>query len=303
MAAERCRRVAAWLLVSAMSARAFVVPGALPRAATVAQVRVAPPMACDDAPADDTDLNLLQTRLYRAVQCENYEEAATYRDRIAAAIGSSGDCLDWRSFGVPEWLCDRLERMGFHMPTRVQVHALEAMNDRGRDAAICAATGSGKTLAYLVPALARLSGDLVQDSLFDAVLAGRTRTQPRGELKVGEDGRLPTDMPTPALVVVVPTRELGVQVSLLAYRLLGGGVNNPTLQPYSNPWKHQPGNKANMFSYKGPRNVLVAGLWDEPMLTAAVDQDLLKRVHVLVGTPEYLARVAVRGKLGRPTLT
>lgn len=58
-------------------------------------------------------------------------------------------------------------------------------------------------------------------------------------------------------------RELGVQVSLLAYRLLGGGPNNPTLQPYSNPWKHQPGNKANMFSYTGPRHVRVAGVWDE----------------------------------------
>jgi len=53
-----------------------------------------------------------------------------------------------------------------------------------------------------------------------------------------------------------------VQVSLLAYRLLGGSPNNPTLQPFAAA-KYQPGNGANMFTYKGPRKVTVAGLWDE----------------------------------------
>jgi hypothetical protein len=48
-----------------------------------------------------------------------------------------------------------------------------------------------------------------------------------------------------------------------AYRLLGGGNTNPTLQPYNHPSRYQPGGKANMFSYKGPRHVKVAGLWDE----------------------------------------
>ena len=52
-----------------------------------------------------------------------------------------------------------------------------------------------------------------------------------------------------------------------------------------------------MFTYTGPRNLRVAGLWDEPGLYAAAYQDLLKRVHVLVGTPDYLSRVAVSGKL------
>ena len=121
------------------------------------------------------------------------------------------------------------------------------MGEAGRDAAICAATGSGKTLAYLVPALTRLSAELVQDDLssFISSFVAGSRPRPlRGRSFTSEeteDGRLPTDIPTPALVIVVPTRELGVQVSLLAYRLLGGGVNNPTLQPYSSPWKHRPG--------------------------------------------------------------
>ena len=76
-------------------------------------------------------------------------------------------------------------------------------------------------------------------------------------------------------------------MSLLAYRLLGGGPSNPSLQPFSTPLGYGPGSKANMFSYAGPRHVRVAGLWDEQALYAAAYQDLLKRCHVLVGTPEY----------------
>jgi len=84
---------------------------------------------------------------------------------------------------------------------------------------------------------------------------------------------------------------------MLCYRLLGGGTTNPTLQPYTHPSRFQPGGKANMFSYKGPRHVQVAGLWDEQALYAAVYQDMLKGVHVLVGTPEFLGRGAVGGNL------
>lgn len=123
--------------------------------------RCAAPLASDASA--DPDLNLLQTRLYHAVATEDYEAAAAYRDRIAARLGQGWQQgRDWRSYRVPEWLCDRLERMGFQLPTRVQMHALEAMGKEGRDAAICAATGSGKTLAYLVPALTRLSAELMQ---------------------------------------------------------------------------------------------------------------------------------------------
>ena len=51
------------------------------------------------------------------------------------------------------------------------------------------------------------------------------------------------EMQTPAVLIVVPTRELGVQTSLLAYRLLGGGLSNPTIQPYSHPSRYAPGAK------------------------------------------------------------
>ena len=44
-------------------------------------------------------------------------------------------------------------------------------------------------------------------------------------------------------------------------------------------------------------------MWDEQGLSAGIapdgtlDPDLLKGVHIIVGTPEYLSRVAVGGKL------
>jgi hypothetical protein len=38
-------------------------------------------------------------------------------------------------------------------------------------------------------------------------------------------------------------------------------------------------------------------LWDEQALYAAAEQDMLKGVHVIVGTPEYLSRGSVSGNL------
>ena len=105
-------------------------------------------------------------------------------------------------------------------------------------------------------------------------------------------------MPTPAALIVVPTRELGVQTAMLLDRLLGGGIHNPTLQPFSTPGggQHVPGDPANLFTYKGPRKVGVAPLWDEQTLYAGVYQDMLKNVVFVVGTPELLGRAASSGE-------
>lgn len=50
----------------------------------------------------------------------------------------------------------------------------------------------------------------------------------------------------PQLVIVVPTRELGVQTVMLIYQLFGGSVNAGI-----------PGDPTNMFSYTGPRGIRV----------------------------------------------
>ena len=55
----------------------------------------------------------------------------------------------------------------------------------------------------------------------------------------------------PQVLIVVPTRELGIQHVMLAWRLLGGNIS-----------RRMPGDRANMFSYSGPQGVQVRGLFD-----------------------------------------
>ena len=52
----------------------------------------------------------------------------------------------------------------------------------------------------------------------------------------------------PHAVIVVPTRELGVQVVMLIFRLFGGSLSLGL-----------PGAGANMFTYLGPRGITVRG--------------------------------------------
>ena len=53
-----------------------------------------------------------------------------------------------------------------------------------------------------------------------------------------------TQMLTPLALIVVPTRELGAQIALLIYRMLGGSVR-------TGPNGYGPGDQANMFTYMG----------------------------------------------------
>lgn len=263
----------------------------------------------DEDSSNAADLNWLHTKLHIALDQEDYAEATVIRDRIRQCADVTGVVSEagWNHLGVPDWLSDRLERLNFPLPTRVQLHSLRAA-ETGDDTAVCAPTGSGKTLSYLLPLLTQLSDDLLSEDLSNYLASfldgGRRSAANRlgverrkaANSNVGDEVA-DTAVPTPAVLIVVPTRELGVQVSMLCYRLLGGGTSNPTLQPYAHPSRYQFGAKANMFSYKGPRHVKIAGLWDETSLYAAAYQDLLKGVHVIVGTPEYLSRVAVGGNL------
>lgn len=67
----------------------------------------------------------------------------------------------------------------------------------GSDVIVQSATGSGKTLAFLMPALASLDYSSARDDLL-----------------------------SPQLLVLVPTRELGVQIILLIWKLFGGNISS-----------------------------------------------------------------------------
>lgn len=86
---------------------------------------------------------------------------------------------------LPPWLLQRLEENDWTHPTQIQRAALDALLIDKLDAVIQAQTGSGKTLSYLLPILANV------DPSRAAVQA----------------------------LIVVPTRELGLQVGRVAKRL------------------------------------------------------------------------------------
>lgn len=122
---------------------------------------------------------------------------------------------------------------------------------------ISGSTGSGKTLAFLVPTLSTLSqslfvrerirlkaeedvGDVMGD-LLDRVMvqASPTVMKPGYQQIGGQKGRVAltgaamaslgksgTDVKSPICLIVVPSRELGVQIALQMYELVGGNVKS-----------------------------------------------------------------------------
>ncbi|KAG2444058.1 hypothetical protein HYH02_009001 [Chlamydomonas schloesseri] len=205
-----------------------------------------------------TDTNALQTALAAAIQLEDFQIAAAVRDRlrtVAAAAGAdeadaAASRIDWASTGLPEWLGDRAMRLGYRFPTEVQRRSAPVLLS-GADCVVGSDTGSGKTLSFLLPLLARL--------------------------------RYPPDifldqMKGPQAVMVVPTMELGVQVALLAFKLLGGNISSG-----------RPGDAANMFTYFGPKGIKVRGvLTKEEVVMAKSSLTYLNQVHLVVATPSAL---------------
>jgi len=140
---------------------------------------------------------------------------------------------------LPLWLTNRAAELGFTNPTVIQQRALEAILERN-DVIIHAQTGSGKTLAYLLP-------------LFSLVDSSRAAVQG---------------------LIVVPTRELGLQVGRVAKRLAAGSGED--------------GKKNNnkvmiMQVLQGSQNKRQrAWAWADPP-------------HIVIGTPEELTKMVRHG--------
>ncbi|GLI69730.1 hypothetical protein VaNZ11_014406, partial [Volvox africanus] len=198
------------------------------------------------------DTNALQTALAAAIQSEDFELAAAVRDQLrrVAGGGAAAGRIDWAATGMPSWLADRAQRLGYRFPTEIQRRSAPALL-AGSDAVVASETGSGKTLSFLLPLLARMSypPDIFMD-----------------------------EMKGPQGLVVVPTMELGVQVALTAFRLLGGNVS-----------AGRPGDAANMFTYFGPKGIKVRGILNkEEVVMAKSSLTYTAQVHLLVATPSAL---------------
>lgn len=79
-------------------------------------------------------------------------------------------------------LAENIRKSGYTSPTPIQQHAIPTIL-KSRDLMACAQTGSGKTASFLVPIIQKLLAD-----------------------------EKPMEMGQPHVVVVTPTRELGIQV-------------------------------------------------------------------------------------------
>jgi len=96
--------------------------------------------------------------------------------------------------GFPEYIMKEIERAGFESPTPIQAQGWP-MALSGRDVIGIAQTGSGKTLAYLLPSIIHINA------------------QP----KLGStDG--------PIVLIIVPTRELAIQIEEEADKFIKRGV-------------------------------------------------------------------------------
>ena len=63
---------------------------------------------------------MLFTQLNLALQSEDYAKAARLRDALRRSQGSEDPTLlDWHEYGIPEWLCQRAEQLGWRFPTGV----------------------------------------------------------------------------------------------------------------------------------------------------------------------------------------
>ncbi|WIA41652.1 hypothetical protein OEZ86_009006 [Tetradesmus obliquus] len=198
------------------------------------------------------DNNQLQTALAVAIAAEDYALASRIKERLQQKLAESGSAvvskpMDWAALGVPEWLADRAERLGFLFPTEVQRRSTPVILS-GADTVIASETGSGKTAACLVPALSQLD---YPPQLF------------------------PEDLEGPQLLLLVPSFELGVQACLLLFKLWGGNISSRT-----------PGDPANMFSYTGPAGIKVRGVLNDEEVQMAVAGRYLQGVHALVATPD-----------------
>ncbi len=120
-------------------------------------------------------------------------------------MGAFGkETMSFESLGLDEALVRALTTAGYENPTDVQARAIPAAL-AGRDLRVCSNTGSGKTAAFVLPALMK-------------VLAARqdpTQKPKKGEIR------------GPRILVLVPTRELCMQVAKAAYNY---GRNVPFFQ-------------------------------------------------------------------------
>ncbi|CAD8071118.1 unnamed protein product [Paramecium sonneborni] len=160
--------------------------------------------------------------------------------------------LDWKHFplGIPE----------FEQPTAIQSEVIPIILS-GRNALAIAQTGSGKTLAYLLPALVHLE----------------------------QHSMMIKESPQPKLLILVPTRELGVQIYDQLLQLIE--------YYYGNKKQNEKENGPNLLNLK-----IVCIYGGNPNKKQQVEL-IQKGVHVIVATPGRLTELIEEGMVDLNKIT
>ncbi|CAD8114241.1 unnamed protein product [Paramecium sonneborni] len=159
--------------------------------------------------------------------------------------------LDWKHFplGAPE----------FEQPTAIQSEVIPIILS-GRNTQAIAQTGSGKTLAYLLPALVHLEQHVMKK-----------------------------ESPQPKLLILVPTRELGVQIYDQLLQLIE--------YYYGNKKQNEKENAPNLQNLK-----LVCIYGGNPNKKQQVEL-IQKGVHVIVATPGRMVELIEEGMVNLNKIT
>lgn len=163
-------------------------------------------------------------------------------DELSDGVLTDESFADRYGSALPDWLLQKCTECGYTYPTKIQQRALDAILLEKQDAVVQAQTGSGKTLTYLLPVLASI------DPSRSAVQA----------------------------LIVVPTRELGLQVARVAKRLASASTVEGTLDKIMV-----------MSVLQGSQNRRQrAWAWAEPP-------------HIVIGTPQELCNMVTLGGIKR----
>ena len=194
---------------------------------------------------------------------------------------------------LPQWLINRTIKLGYTNPTLLQLRALdmllprtrrmkleqsslsqstisaegenanlhqESVDTEPRDVIIHAQTGSGKTLAYLLPLLSRI------DVTRSAVQA----------------------------LIVVPTRELGLQVVRVARRL-SSGVGSSSNNIMDDDDETDDSDTNNSSSNNNNQKIMIMPILQGSSNTRQRAWAWSDPPHVIVGTPTELTQMVTRG--------
>ena len=268
-------------------------------------------------PAGTSDSKDIDRRKMKRLSWRGLGTARWLEDRLDALNYKFPTTIQINTFEAVNTMLGALEEAmnGEDAPTTLEELIQRNANVGNMGVIISGSTGSGKTLAYLVPMLSTLSdslftrqrirvkaeedvGDVADDLLARVAVQTSPTIRGQGRKQVGggggntiatgaamsTHGKSGTDVKSPLALIVVPTRELGVQTALLLYECVGGSTKKTQTE--------MPG-LANMFKYKGPKGVKIGCVLDDEEAKFG----LKLQTDVAITTPKYLGKLIRDGDI------